>query len=109
MTAEELMELAKEVNGSARKRLLTQAEAEEMLEVAAKLTASPDVKTIRVYARDSFVAKAYGWSAVARYFEAVRGAAGEWKFSAGTTGAQRSGGSAARVTINGRRPKAGLL
>lgn len=101
-TVEQLVEMAKTVNGKARNRTVATREAQEIIDLVDQHRENQDTHTIRVYSRDGFVANAYNYRADIRYFEATRNADGEFVIKAGMTGAKRSHGSGALVTINGR-------
>lgn len=99
-TINDLMEMAKQVNGRARNRTIGEAEAKEMMELVAN--ADSTVHTIRVYSRDGFVPNSYKYRCEIRYFEAVR-KEGELVIGASYGDAKRRHGNGALVTINGRR------
>jgi hypothetical protein len=99
-TITDLMDMARAANGRARTRTLTHAEAQEMLDLITH--AAEDTHTIRVYSRDGFVPNSYFGRADIRYFEAKRQTDGTFTVIATYTGAKRSHGNGALVTINSR-------
>lgn len=101
-TLESLMELAKSANGTARNRTIGEKEAAEMLELLGQHENDESIKTIRVYSHQGFVPNSYKYRCDIRYFEATR-ADGGFKVIASFTGAKRSHGNGALVTVNGRR------
>jgi hypothetical protein len=101
-TVEQLIEMAKAVNGKARNRTIGKREAQEIIDLVNQHRENQDTHTIRVYSLDGFVANSYNYRADIRYFEATRNADGEFVIKADMTGAKRGYGSGALVTINGR-------
>lgn len=98
-TINELMEMAKRVNGRARARTIGRDEAQEIIDLVAK--ADETVNTIRVYSREGFVPNSYKYRCDIRYFEANR-KEGKLVIGASYGDAKRSHGNGALVTVNGR-------
>ncbi len=98
-TINDLMEMAKKVNGRARNRTIGEVEAKEIMELVAN--ADDMTNTIRVYSRDGFVPNSYKYRCEIRYFEATR-KEGKLVIGAGYGDAKRSHGNGALVTVNGR-------
>lgn len=98
-TINDLMDMAKKVNGRARSRTIGESEAKEMLKLVAN--ADDNVRTIRVYSRDGFVPNSYKYRCEIRYFEATR-KDGKLVIGASYGDAKRSHGNGSLVTVNGR-------
>lgn len=102
MDIDKMMELANDVNGRARTRLLGRDSAEMLLRLIEEKAPAPEVTTIRVYATNAWVAGSYRGVARARFFEARRNAEGGFDIVAADVDGHRSYGISARVTVNGR-------
>jgi hypothetical protein len=98
-TINDLMDMAKKINGRARSRTIGEDEAKEMLELVAN--ADDAVHTIRVYSGQGFVPNSYKYRCEIRYFEATR-KEGQFVIGAGYGDAKRSHGNGALVTVNKR-------
>ncbi len=101
ITIESLMEMASEVNGRRRNRILTVREAYEFMDLLDN--AAENTKQIRVYSFQGFVANSYKSRAPISYFYATRLPNGDFKIGASTCDAKRSYGHGALITINGKR------
>ena len=99
ITPEQVVALAKDVNGRARKRIVGETEAQKILDILAD--ADADVTNVRVYSRHGFVANSYRYPATIRYFYAQRRDDGTFVIGADETRAQRAYGAGALVTVNG--------
>ena len=98
-TINDLMDMAKAVNGRARSRTIGEGEAKEVMELVAN--ADDATHTIRVYSREGFVPNSYKYRCEIRYFEATR-KEGKLVIGASYGDAKRSHANGALATVNGR-------
>lgn len=81
-----LLELAQEVNGTAKNRTIGEREAELLLQ---RMATCPSLtQRIIVYSQDGFVSPTYYGEATIRFFKAERDGKGEWCITAGSCDAK---------------------
>jgi len=94
--------IAKKINGKRRKRTLDEKDIARFIALFAEYEHNPDIRSIRVYSGQGFVANAYKYRADICAIEATRDGEGNWKVHGIVVDAKRSHSAGALTTINGR-------
>ena len=98
-TIEQIMTVAKLVNGQRRNRILFLSDVEDLMDA---IDQHPDAKTIRSYSKHGFVANSYKWRAEIVYCQATKNDNDSYDIVVRNADAKRSFGAGALVTIDGR-------
>ena len=98
-TIQKVMEIAKQVNGRRKNRILFLSDVEDLFDCIAE---HPDAGAIRSYSKHGFVANAYKWRAEIVYCQATRNEDGSWSVGVYVTDAKRPYGNGSLLTVDGR-------